>query len=42
MLNFVICDDNSNILDKVEKILKSIFTKHSFDARVAFMSEDFD
>ena len=42
MLNFVICDDNSNILDKVEKMLQSIFVKHSFDARVVFKSEDFD
>lgn len=42
MLNFVICDDNSNILDKVDKMLQSIFVKHSFDARVVFKSEDFD
>ena len=42
MLNFVICDDNSNILDKVEKMLQSIFVKHTFDARVVFKSEDFD
>ena len=39
MLNFVICDDNSNILDKVEKMLQSIFVKHTFDARVVFKSE---
>lgn len=27
MLNFAICDDNLNILDKMSKMLESIFTK---------------
>ncbi len=42
MLNFVICDDNLNILDKIEKMLVNIFTKHNYDARVAFKSDDFN
>lgn len=42
MLNFVICDDNSNILEKIEKMLENIFDEHSFDAHVVFKSEDFD
>lgn len=42
MLNFVICDDNVNILDKIEKMLENIFAKHSFDALVSFKSDDFD
>lgn len=28
MLNFAICDDNVNILDKFSKILENIFVKH--------------
>ena len=40
MLNFVICDDNKNISDKLEKILESIFTKNNYDACVAFKSNN--
>ncbi len=36
MLKFAICDDNVNILDKLEKMLESIFTKNNFDASVVF------
>ena len=35
MLNFAICDDNINILDKLEKMLENIFTKNNFDATVS-------
>ena len=38
MLKFAICDDNTNILDKLEKMLESIFTKNNFDASVVFTS----
>lgn len=34
MLNFAICDDNINILDRLEKMLENIFTKNNFDAFV--------
>lgn len=40
MLNFVICDDNLNILDKLEKMLETIFTKNNFEASVSFKSDD--
>ena len=40
MLNFVICDDNLNILDKLAKMLENIFTKYNYDATVAFKSDD--
>lgn len=42
MLNFVICDDNLSILDKLSKMLENIFTKHNYDAKVAFQSDDVD
>lgn len=42
MLNFVVCDDVSNILDKFSKMLESIFMKHNFDAQVTFQSTDAD
>lgn len=42
MLNFVICDDNLNILDKLEKMLESIFTKYNYDATVVFKSANAD
>ncbi len=42
MLNFVICDDNSNILDKLSKLLENIFVKNNFEAKVAFKSTNTD
>lgn len=35
MLNFVICDDNSNILNKLSKMLESIFIKNNLDGKVS-------
>lgn len=40
MLNFIICDDNLNILNKLTKMLESIFVNNNFDAQVAFSSTD--
>ncbi len=40
MLNFAICDDNLNILDKLEKMLENIFTKNNFDASVSFKTDN--
>lgn len=38
MLNFVLCDDNQVILDRLSKMLESIFIKHNFDAEIIFSS----
>lgn len=40
MLNFVICDDNINILDRLTKMLDNIFMKYNYDAKVGFASEN--
>lgn len=40
MLNFVICDDNLNILNKLKQMLETIFTKNNFDASVSFKSDN--
>ena len=40
MLHFVICDDNLNILDKLEKMLENIFTRNNFEAEVSFKSDN--
>ena len=42
MLNFVICDDNLNILDKLEIMLEKIFAKANYDASVVFKSDNAD
>lgn len=42
MLNFVICDDNLNILDKLSKMLDNIFIKYNYDAKVDFVSDNAD
>lgn len=38
MLGFVLCDDNSNILNKLASTLESIFINHNFDAEVVFQT----
>lgn len=40
MLNFVLCDDNSNILNKLSIMLDNIFSKNNYEAKVAFSSCD--
>ena len=34
MLDFVLCDDNFNVLNKLEKTLETIFIDKNFDARI--------
>lgn len=34
MLSFALCDDNSNILDKLERTLENIFAKHNLEASI--------
>ncbi len=38
MLSFVLCDDNKAILDRLSKMLESLFMKHHLDAEVSFTS----
>lgn len=42
MLNFVICDDNENLLNKLSKSLENIFLKHNYDAKIDFVSSNVD
>lgn len=42
MLNFVLCDDNVNILDRFSKILEDIFKKHDYDAKIGLLTSDVD
>jgi len=34
MLNFVVCDDNLNIVNKLSQMLESLFIKYNFDAQI--------
>lgn len=34
MLDFVLCDDNANVLTKLEKMLEAIFISKNFDAQI--------
>ena len=36
MLNFVICDDNLTVLNKLSHMLESIFMKNDLEAKIAF------
>lgn len=38
MLNFVLCDDNEQVLNRFCVMLKNIFTKHDYEAQIAFKS----
>ena len=42
MLNFVLCDDNLRLLDKLESLLINIFSKHNFNGAVSFKSGNSD
>ena len=42
MLNFIICDDNLNILDKLKTMLENIFIKNNFEATVSYTSDNID
>jgi DNA-binding LytR/AlgR family response regulator len=42
MLNFAICDDNVNILDKFSKILENIFSKYNYDAKIGIKTSNVD
>lgn len=39
MLNFVLCDDNLSVLDRLEKMLNTLFLKHDYDAQITFKSD---
>ena len=36
MLNFVICDDNLNVLNKLSHMFESVFMKYDLEAQIAF------
>lgn len=40
MLKFAICDDNLNILDRLEKMLENIFTKNNLEATVTYQTSN--
>ena len=39
MLRFVLCDDNIPILNRLEKMLNSIFEKNDIDAKIVFKTD---
>ena len=40
MLNFVLCDDNLNIVKKLKEMLEILFVKHDIDAKVGFYTDN--
>lgn len=42
MLNFVLCDDNQNILNRLDSMLNTLFLKHDFEAQITFKSDKAD
>lgn len=39
MLNFVLCDDNLNILKKLKEMLEILFVKNDIDAKIGFYTD---
>lgn len=40
MIDFVMCDDNFNVLKKLEKMLESVFITKNIDAQIAFSTTE--
>ena len=40
MLNFVLCDDNLNIVKKLKEMLEILFVKDDIDAQVSFITDN--
>lgn len=40
MVNFALCDDNTQLLSKLEKMLDSIFIKHDFSAQISLSTNN--
>jgi len=40
MLNFIICDDNENILNKLNNMLETIFIKNNYNAKICFKTSN--
>lgn len=40
MINFVLCDDNLLILDRLSSMFESIFIKNNYDAHIGFKSDN--
>ena len=40
MLNFVLCDDNRNILNKLSQMLENIFIKNDYDATISYKCDN--
>jgi len=41
-MNFVICDDNLNIVNKLDSMLNTLFLKHDYDAKVCLKCDNVD
>lgn len=39
MLNFVLCDDNLNIVNKLKEMLEILFLKNDIDAKISFFTD---
>ena len=42
MLHFVLCDDNIQVLNRLEKTLETIFIKNDIDAQISFKAAKSD
>ena len=36
MLNFVICDDDIRMIEKLSSVIEKVFLNHDYDAKIVF------
>lgn len=41
MLNFVLCDDEANMLDKISLLFEKVFIKDDIDAKIVLKTSDY-
>lgn len=42
MLNFVICDDDIRLINRLCSLLEKVFIQNDFDAKIAFTTTDYN
>lgn len=42
MINFVLCDDNLQLISKLKEMLEFIFLKHDLDAKIGLVTDNID
>ena len=42
MLNFVICDDDIRMIEKLSSVIEKVLLNHDYDAKIVFKTTNYD